>query len=192
MAIIQAIVGSSFPFNSSAAITLDGGITSVTNIQPGLIKRFYNGLYFNDDPALLDGTSPTTTEPDTNPIIFNIGDLYSVQWTGYFYASLAGNYTFKTASDDSSFVWLGNNAVSGFTTSNVSINNGGTHGTQDAFSPTYALEAGTYYPIRIMFGEAGGGDVFNMSVDYNGYGYGYISGAWIWYCGNTSYGFNTL
>ena len=45
------------------------------------------------------------------------------------------------------------------------MNNGGAHGDQEA-SGSIALTAGVYYPIRIQFGEAGGGDIltFNYST----------------------------
>jgi phosphosulfolactate phosphohydrolase-like enzyme len=62
-------------------------------------------------------------------------------------------------------VWVGANAISGFTTANATVNNGGAHGPIEA-SGSIALTAGVYYPIRIQFGEAGGGDVmtFNFST----------------------------
>jgi hypothetical protein len=191
MAIIQSIIGSSYQFSSPTS-TLNGGEAGVANAQPGFIKRLYSGYYFSDNANQLDTTSPTSISVDTNPIIFNVGTNYSVQWTGYFYANLAGNYTFKTTSDDASWVWMGNAAISGFDSSNAIINNGGLHGNNDAYSATYTLSGATYYPIRIMFGQADGGDVFNMSVDYNGYGYGYIGGSQLWSCSTTPYGFNTF
>ena len=53
---------------------------------------------------------------------------YSVEWTGVFYAPVSGTYTFYLASDDSSYLWLGDNALSGYTISNCLVNsayNGG-------------------------------------------------------------------
>jgi len=60
---------------------------------------------------------------------------------------------------------VGSNAISGFTTSNAVVNNGGLHGNQER-SGTVSLTAGVYYPIRIQFGELSGGDVltFNYST----------------------------
>ena len=62
-------------------------------------------------------------------------------------------------------MWVGSNAITGFTTANAIVNNGGAHGNQER-SGTISLTAGVYYPIRIQFGEAGGGDVmtFNYST----------------------------
>ena len=60
---------------------------------------------------------------------------------------------------------MGSNALSGFTTANATVNNGGAHGVQET-SGTISLTSGVYYPIRIQFGEQGGGDVmtFNYST----------------------------
>jgi hypothetical protein len=59
----------------------------------------------------------------------------------------------------------GSNAVSGFTTGNATVDNGGLHGNQER-SGTISLTSGVYYPIRIQFGENSGGDVltFNYST----------------------------
>ena len=63
-------------------------------------------------------------------------------------------------------MWLGANALTGFTTANSTINNGGAHGSVEVTSAGIALIAGVYYPIRIQFGEIGGGDfmTFNYST----------------------------
>jgi phosphosulfolactate phosphohydrolase-like enzyme len=84
---------------------------------------------------------------------------------GYFKPLTTETYTFYTASDDASYMWIGADAQSGFTTVNATVNNGGAHGVMEKFG-SIALTAGTYYPIRIQFGEAGGGDVltFNYST----------------------------
>ena len=95
----------------------------------------------------------------------NSEENYSWQWLGYFKASSTENYTFYTNSDDASYLWIGNNAISSFTVANATVNNGGLHGNQEA-SGTASLTSGVYYPIRIQFGEQGGGDVmtFNYST----------------------------
>ena len=93
------------------------------------------------------------------------GSNFSCQWLGYFKPTTSETYTFFTSSDDASYAWVGTNAQTGFTTTNAIVKNGGAHGNQEA-SGTIALTAGVYYPIRIQFGEAGGGDVmtFNYST----------------------------
>ena len=147
-----------------------------TNRDPylaGLYKTTYSG-YFNDNvsffatatPASVGG-NPATSVQTTS--IFepsqNDGENFSCQWLGYFKPTTTQTYTFFTSSDDASYVWVGSNAVSGFTTTNSTVNNGGLHGTIEK-SGTIALTSGVYYPIRIQFGERNGGDVmtFNYST----------------------------
>lgn len=145
----------------------------VTPYVAGLYKTTYSG-YFADNvnffatatPASVGGnpaTSVQTTsifEPATDD-----GSYFSCQWLGYFKPTTTETYTFYTNSDDASYVWVGSNAVSGFTIGNSTVNNGGAHGPLEKFG-SISLTAGVYYPIRIQFGEAGGGDVmtFNYST----------------------------
>jgi len=139
----------------------------------GLYKTTYSG-YFADNvsffatatPASVGG-NPATSVQTTS--IFepsqNDGENFSCQWLGYFKPTTTETYTFFTSSDDASYVWVGSNAQTGFTTGNSTVNNGGLHGTLEKFG-SIALTAGTYYPIRIQFGELSGGDVmtFNYST----------------------------
>jgi hypothetical protein len=136
----------------------------------GVFKTTYSG-YFNDNvnffatatPASVGGNPETSvqtteiTEPPTSD-----GENFSCQWLGYFKPTTTETYTFFTSSDDASYVWVGSNSISGFTTTNSTVNNGGLHGTQER-SGTIALTAGTYYPLRIQFGELSGGDVMTFS-----------------------------
>ena len=139
----------------------------------GLFKTTYAG-YFADSVSFFATATPTTyganpatsvqttaiSEPATGD-----GSNFSCQWLGYFKPTTTETYTFFTASDDASYMWIGANAVTGFTTANATVNNGGAHGVVER-SGTAALTAGVYYPIRIQFGEQGGGDVmtFNHST----------------------------
>ena len=145
----------------------------VTPYVAGLYKTTYSG-YFSDNvnffatatPASVGG-NPATSVQTTS--IFepsqNDGENFSCQWLGYFKPTTTETYTFFTSSDDASYVWVGSNAQTGFTTGNSTVNNGGLHGTLEKFG-SIALTAGTYYPIRIQFGELSGGDVmtFNYST----------------------------
>jgi len=148
-------------------------------------KRYVN--YFADsmtwwDTAILHGDTNTTTS--INNFSSN-ADNYSWQWLGYFKTTVAGTYTFFTASDDASYLWIGNNAAIGYTPSNSTVNNGGLHAVQER-SGTSVLQANRYYPIRIMFGELGGGDIITVSFTppggsktTNGSGY-YFGGKYAW------------
>ena len=147
-----------------------------TNRNPylaGLYKTTYAG-YFSDNVSFFATAVPTTygTNPATSVQTTSIteagsgdGDYFSCQWLGYFKPTTTETYTFYTNSDDASYVWVGSNAQTGFTTANTTVNNGGAHGPVET-SGSIALTAGVYYPIRIQFGEAGVGDVmtFNYST----------------------------
>ena len=139
----------------------------------GLYKTTYVG-YHNEDPTFFATATPGTyganpafsvqttiiQEPSSDD-----GSYFSCQWLGYFLPSTTETYTFYLASDDGSYLWIGANALTGFTTSNCLINNGGGHGVSEV-SGTISLTAGVYYPIRIQFGEMSGGDQmdFNFST----------------------------
>ena len=158
----------------SSYLTTNGYWTSwVLPYTAGVFKTTYSG-YFNDNvsffatatPASVGGnpaTSVQTTsifEPATDD-----GSNFSCQWLGYFKPTTTETYTFFTSSDDASYMWIGETAITGFTTLNATVKNGGAHGNQER-SGTASLTNGTYYPIRIQFGEASGGDVmtFNYST----------------------------
>ena len=142
----------------------------LTNYSAGLYKRTYAG-YHNETPSFFAtatlttyGANPATSvqttaisEPSSDD-----GSNFSVQWLGYFKPTTTETYTLYISSDDGSYLWIGANALSGFTTAHANINNGGAHGSVEV-STTISLTAGTYYPIRMQFGEIGGGDVFTFN-----------------------------
>jgi len=141
-------------------------------VVSGLQYRVCSG-YFGDDPNwFLSQQESYATGLVTNLANINTStggiipldgslSLYSVEWMGFFFAPNTGTYTFITVSDDASYLWVGSNALSGYTTSNAIVRNGGTHPMQYA-SGTISLTANTFYPIRIQFGEAYGGDDCNI------------------------------
>ena len=150
---------------SSGIRTLEDAIPYVA----GLYKTTYAG-YFNDVVSFFATATPTTygTNPATSVQTTAIteaasgdGSNFSCQWLGYFLPSTTETYTFFTSSDDASYVWVGSNAIAGFTTANAIVNNGGAHGVIER-SGTISLTAGVYYPIRIQFGEASGGDAMTF------------------------------
>jgi hypothetical protein len=129
----------------------------------GLYYRRYSG-YFADDVNWFATATQTAEGVNTSPITDEpTGDLFSIQWIGRFLATTTETYTFFTTSDDASYLWIGNTALSGFTTANATVNNGGLHGSQER-SGTVNLVLGTYYPIRIQFGENTGGDLMEVRI----------------------------
>jgi hypothetical protein len=149
---------------------INAKVTSGPSYSAGLYKTTYAG-YHNETPSFFATATPTTygsnpatsvqttaiSEPATDD-----GSNFSIQWLGYFKPTTTQTYTLYISSDDGSYLWIGANALSGFTTATANINNGGAHGNVEV-STTISLTAGTYYPIRIQFGEIGGGDVFSFN-----------------------------
>ena len=155
------------------------------NYLNGLYGKRYNDYFFDDvnwfNTATLNGGVNQLTQING---FTSDDDYYSWQWLGYFKASSTENYNFYTSSDDASYVWIGANALAGFTTANANVNNGGLHGDEETGSSPVALTAGVYYPIRVQFGELEGGDVITVSFQTpsiakrtNGLGYYYYNPA---------------
>ena len=167
---------------ATAALSGFGGMTS------GLAGVRYVNYYADNvnwfATAARHGDTATSTSIQSfssSPNNDNSIDYYSWQWLGTFRASVGGSYGFCTASDDASHLWIGATATTGFTTSNAVVNNGGAHAVATRCGDI-TLSAGVEYPIRIQFGEAGGGDLMSVyftppggSATYNGAGY-YFTG----------------
>ena len=111
--------------------------------------------------------SGTTAVGATNSIVNNAVPEYTTySYVGYFLAPTTGNYTFSLASDDRSWMWIGNDALSGaFTTSNYITST--TYNTGTITSTNIAMTAGTYYPIRIVYGN-GAVAGFGISLSFTG------------------------
>ena len=146
--------------------------TTASGDAAGLFKTTYTG-YFEDNvdffatatPAT-NGANPATSVQTTEIFEPNSedGELFSVQWLGYFKPTTTETHTFFLNSDDGSYLWIGATAVTGFTTLNALINNGGAHAPVEA-SGSISLTAGQYYPVRIQYGEGGGGDELQFNYE---------------------------
>ena len=142
-------------------------------LRNGLFMRFYSNTYFANNVNFFNSNTPTITGVVTNlrntycatggisnadPVDHQIGNIavmttFSAEWFGLFYAPITGTYTFYLLSTDTGIIWIGNNALSGFTTGNALIN---TQGVFTEVNATIALTAGTYYPFRFQYGAGGG------------------------------------
>jgi hypothetical protein len=133
----------------------------------GLYRRTYSG-YFNDNVNYFDGATPTSSAVDTSPLSpGTILATTSYQWLGYWLATsdtiLSSSTYFQLTSDDASYLWIGNTAITGYTTGNALINNGGLHSSQ-TITGVIAMTAGVYYPIRIQYGNNIGDSAFSLTV----------------------------
>lgn len=121
----------------------------------GLIQSTYDNVYFNDNVNYFSSATPTSTSIDTTAITAFDNSSFassSHQWLGYWYVQTSGNYNFSLNSTDSTYFWIGPNAVSGYTALNATISNPGVHSLEYVTSPTQALTGGLYYPVRIQWG----------------------------------------
>jgi hypothetical protein len=122
---------------------------------PGLSGIEYNGYFDGDTQWFLTATPSGDTEIRSdfytiNPVPDN---GFSWEWTGYFKPLSAEGYIeddfiFTMYSDDIGMMWVGDSAVTGYSTSNIIVSAFGYE--QSAPIP---LRADTYYPIRIQFGH---------------------------------------
>lgn len=141
---------------------------SVTGI--GLYRTQYTG-YFAGNPAFFDtavSRSGSFNGPNTgsiNPAFTgsegSINNI-SVQWLGYFTPTTTENYEFQATSDDAMYMWIGNDATASYTTASINIGNGGL-GPHYLTGSIVSLTSGSFYPMRIQFGEAAGGEYLTMS-----------------------------
>jgi hypothetical protein len=152
--------------NESDLIQYKNNNNNLTNIlKPGLSFIVYSG-YFNDNTnffktaseigrgSSVDGTNLTTI---TNGVMnVNQGQLFSIEFTGYFIPKESGFHTFAIASDDAAYFWIGPNALEGYNVTNASINLAGLHGTNENKN-SINLTSGQYYPVRIQYGQNQGG-----------------------------------
>jgi hypothetical protein len=123
-------------------------------LAAGLYRRTYTG-YHGEDVNWFATATQTASGADSTLAVAATPENTSIQWLGYFVPATTETYTFFINSDDGSYLWIGANAVSGFTTGNALINNGGSHAAVE-LSATIALTAGVRYAIRIQTGNGGG------------------------------------
>jgi len=159
--------------------------SSNSPLLPGLFFTCYD-VYMNDNVSFFSnaGPIPTTKIVSGKPIYGatpNIANLnvgtngciltspnpfqFSIQWIGYFKPTLTTNWYFRTTSDDCSYLWIGSNATTGFSTSNANVNNGGSHPDKTVTSSAISLTANVYYPLRIQYG--GGCCSNTMKVEFS-------------------------
>jgi hypothetical protein len=138
--------------------TLTPGVT-----QTGIRKVTYSG-YHGDDVAFTDTATVTASTTSNNFTIASIAENTTVLYTGYFLATYTGNWTFTLTSDDGAYLWIGSNAVSGYTTDNASTTS--TYNTMGTI--TSSITAGQYYPIRLLFGNGPAGGFLNLTYSHTG------------------------
>ena len=153
--------------------------TQSSTAVPGLAVSLYNG-YFNDDPyssiisslnLLYSGFVSDLTNIGTatnNTSLPNGGNYFTTVHYGRFLCNATGSWNWSITSDDASYLWIGPLADSGYNTGNATLNDGGLHGMQTV-STSISMTAGTYYSIRIIYGQNAGGYGFTVSFQPPGF-----------------------
>ena len=122
------------------------------NPVAGLSYGYYEGLWASlpDFGTLTPVASGTAPLPDVTPRLRD--DEFALRYTGYVQVPADGTYTFSTASDDGSQLFIGSALV---------VDNNGLHGTQEK-SGQIGLKAGLH-AITVTFFERGGYQILNVS-----------------------------
>ena len=128
-----------------------------TGTAPGLDYAYYEGAWntLPDFKTLNYVKTGTASALDLTPRLRD--DEFALRYTGYVTVPTDGQYTFSTASDDGSQLFIGSQLV---------VDNDGLHGAQEK-SGQIGLKAGTH-ALTVTFFERGGGQV--LSVSYAGPG----------------------
>ncbi|KAH7309042.1 GLEYA domain-containing protein [Stachybotrys elegans] len=153
----------------------------IPNLEGGEAAENWRRRYFSVQEVLRDQAPGTTGSSRTIGIgtqCSGTRSLYDMEMTGdatymvlqhigYFRPALSGTYTFAFSGvDDAVFLWLGNNAVSGFSNgeagnANLDINFYDP-GRSGSFSGDFV--AGTYWPYRILYVNAQGCGAFDFTL----------------------------
>lgn len=125
--------------------------------------------YWNDTTGSAGGiNNPSTNaailisiygDPNFNATYFTLGQR------GYLYAEQTGNITFTIGGvDDWLGIWLGQNAYSGWTKQNANFQVGYVTGPGTGTFKYLVSQPKTYIPFRMVFGQAQGAAVFNVTI----------------------------
>jgi hypothetical protein len=144
--------------NPNDTLTLTPGA-----IRTGVKKVTYTG-YHDEDVTFTDTATATASTTATNFNIASIAENTTVLYTGYLLGTYTGDWTFTLTSDDGAYLWIGANAVSGYTTGNA--NAASTYNTTGTV--TVAITAGQYYPIRLLYGNGPAGGGLNLTYSHTG------------------------
>ncbi|MBN1817093.1 MAG: lamin tail domain-containing protein, partial [Sedimentisphaerales bacterium] len=133
------------------------GFSSTGGGESGLHYEYFEGNW--DWLPDFDALTPVKegTVPNFDISVRNQDDYFGFRFTGYVFVPADGEYTFYTASDDGSRLWIGNTLV---------VDNDGLHGVQEV-GGSIALTAGAH-PITVTMFEKGGGEA--LTVSYQGPG----------------------
>lgn len=136
---------------------------NVNDLLTNGYRTTYSG-YHGDDVAFTNTATVTATTVVGNFTISSEAENTTELYIGYLLAGYTGIWTFTLTSDDASYLWIGANAVSGYTTGNALAS--ATYNTVG--TSTISLTAGNYYPIRLLYGNGPGPGALNLTYAHTG------------------------
>lgn len=141
----------------------------------GLLSTRYSGYAADDFDNDFNWFDTATVQSENVVPIVNYPDdgteYFARKIQGYFVAPEDGNHRFRTKSDDSSWVWIGeadepiHTLIARRDKTNEIIDNSGSHPAQTVTSANINLVAGKLYPILIYYGQGYGGTILEMQYD---------------------------
>jgi len=169
----------SFQTSATDSDTLIQPRTTSVSSQPGLVSELYNG-YYSDNPSFFLNRSPISSATVSSISSVSTNPYNSRRYYGYFTAPSSASFNFKTTSDDSSVVYIGDASqtvdnlfkeVENNKDAKLVVNNRGWHGTQTA-TGSKTLVSGSVYPIIIYYGNAPSNSVLTFEWQASGGSYG--------------------
>lgn len=178
-------ISSTGSISSASTINLVNGtlqLNPVSTTATGISRRMFSGAAPNGNTSMFDYTGLATgiatdanlNYPDLKALAINGGpatpispqDNVSIQWVGQIKITTAGTYTFGTASDDGSRLFIDGVLI---------VNNDGGKGVTDS-SNTVTLSAG-YHDVRVDYynGTGGAGEILRYGGTDLDQAYGVIA-----------------
>jgi hypothetical protein len=158
--------GTDWTNNTITNVRLDFGLGPLDDFQVDYIQfrgtiyptaglfQYTQAGYYNEDVNFFTAMTPVAATNNISSILNTATTSY--QYLGYFLPTATGVHRFGIASDDAGYLWLGDTALTGYTTSNAVIAQPGLRAATYSYSRNFLLRAGVYYPIRFMTGNNGG------------------------------------
>lgn len=128
------------------AIGIVAGVIWLNPIKPGLRAQYYRNIDRGGTAALTRTDAAASTTTLIEAWHGDVPETFSVAWSGSLLVRHSGTYTFRTISDDGSWLYVDGTRV---------VDNGGRHGPQPA-SATIALERGVH-AVRLEYTQEAGG-----------------------------------
>lgn len=163
-------VGGLVPYQLYNTVVVDTNHLYLTDMSAPVNNGFHYKVYggnYAQNVSWFSKYKPSSVGATTN-----INNIYSftgvtpsstnisIEATGYFRPTSTGTWYFYSTSDDYSYMWIGDNAINGYTTANALLQGGG-----QANAPV-ELVADVFYPVRIHL--CNGSGIAQMELAFEG------------------------